>query len=222
MYTLRVRAFLVFVVSLTAACTYTPPPQKMAPILVRVDGAPGERVADAEVVAGGVVVARSDDAGLARLDVRGAEGEVFDLSVRCPSGYRSPAAPIHVRRVEIAGATATPEYAVTCTRTRHELVVAVLAENGPNLPVLYLGKEVARTDGSGAAHVRLEMNANDHAELTIGTSDAGADTEKLHPQNPSAVFEMHESDDVQLFAVTFTRDRKKTAPRVAPRGPIAF
>jgi hypothetical protein len=58
---------------------------------------------------------------------------------------------------------------------------------------------------------------HERVELTLST--AGFD--KIHPQNPSAMFELGERDEIQFFDVTFKRDpsRKVAAPR-APVGPV--
>jgi hypothetical protein len=190
---------------------------KVAVKVVADTGAPVER---ARLLSGATVIASTDATGVAQVAVGGAEGETAQLSVKCPSGFKSPTEPLLVRRLEIA-ATATPEYRVVCQSTRHSLVVAVRAEGGPDLPLLYLGKEIARTDASGAANVMMEMDVHDRVELSLST--AGKDKEKLHPQNPVVVFEMADHEDVQVFAVTFTRDKKKPPKAAAPpQGPKVF
>ena len=194
-----------------------PPPAPAVTITVRARGDTGTGVANADVFAGPTLVARTDRDGLARLDIRGAEGDTFYVRVDCPPGYRSPNEPLTVRRLGIAAATTAPQYDVICHEMRHTMVIGVRAEGGPDLPVFYLGKEVARTDRSGAAHVTVAMDVHEHIELMIGT---GKDNEKIHPKDPSSVFEMPDHDDIQLFAVTFTRDVKKPPPR-APRRRIS-
>lgn len=175
----------------------------------------------AGIYAGPTLVARSDDDGRAWLDVHGDEGDAFEVRVRCPAGFESPAGAITLRNFHVLSpAGAMPEYTVTCHETRHALVVAVRAEGGPNLPVLYLGQEVARTDGSGAAHVSFDLDVHDRIELTLGTS--GDENAALHPQNPASIFEMPDHDDLQVFAVTFTRDQKKAPPARGPQRPISF
>jgi len=191
-----------------SACEQPPPPP--ITITVRARTETGAHVANADVFAGSMLVAHTDRDGLARLDIRGAEGDTFYVRVDCPAGYRSPNEPLAVRRLGIAASTSLPEYAVVCHEMRHTMVVAVRAEAGPDLPVFYLGKEVARTDRSGAAHVTVAMDVHERIELMIGT--AGKDNEKIHPQNPVSVFEMPDHDDIQLFPVTFTRDVKKPPP----------
>ncbi len=197
-----------------AACT-APVPAAPTALVVNVKSDAGEGIAGAEVFQGQTLVARTGEAGTARIEVQGREGDSFSIIVRCPPAYRSPEAPIQVRRLDVSSDNGTaPAYEVRCVKLRHFMVVAVLAENGPDLPVVYLGREVARTDASGAAHVVLEMNVHDRAELMLGTS--GRESEKIHPQNPVSVFEMPDHDDLQLFALTFTRDPKK---RPAPPPP---
>ena len=207
-------------VTLAAGLSCAPPPPAPAALAVRVLAGTGEPVARAGVFSGSTLVAVTDDEGLARIEVSGSEGEMFQVEVKCPPGFRSPTEPLVVRRLGIA-ATAAPEYRVTCQSTRHNLVIAVRAEGGADLPLLYLGKEIARTDRFGAANVMLEMDVGDRVELTLGT-DGVRESDKLHPQNPVAVFEMPDREDVQLFPVTFTRDKKKAPKVYRPRGPKAF
>jgi hypothetical protein len=170
-----------------------------------------------QIFTGGSLVARTDAAGRAQLDVGGAEGSTYELEVRCPSGYRSPA-PLAIRQLTI-GAVAAPEYAVTCRSTRHTLVVAVRTSGQPGVPVLYYNKQVAQTDRSGVAHVMFEMDVHERVELTLST--AGKEADKLHPKNPTTSFEVEGRDEVQFFDVAFTRDPKKKAPPpAAKRAPV--
>lgn len=197
------------------ACTPAPAPVKVSLRVTTTRGAP---VTGAEILMGRAVVARSDDTGAAKVDVGGREGDSFELEIRCPSPLRSPAAPIVIRRLAIAGGEA--EHAVKCEETRRTLVVVVRADNGPNLPILHLGKEIGRTDRSGAAHVKIEADVHERVELTLST--AGEEMAGVHPQNPVAAFEPAENDEVKELAVTFTKDAKRKPPKVAPKGPVAF
>jgi hypothetical protein len=216
---LAMTAVIVPTVAATLAGCVRRSPRPATHVVVRALSASGAPVRGAVIYAGPTLIARSDAEGRAPLDVNGDEGEAFDVRVQCPGGYQSPAEPLTLRNLRIATpGNAAPEYTVTCHETRHALVVVVRADGGPDLPVLYLGKEVARTDGSGAAHVSFDMDVHDRIELVLGTS--GSENEAMHPQNPASVFEMPDHDDVQVFSVTFTRDRKAPPPRWAPRGPV--
>lgn len=197
-----------------AACKHPPPPATK--IAVRVTTSRGAPVDGAEILLGATVLARSDATGATSVDIAGREGDSFELEVRCPAPLRSPKTPLVVRRLTIGGGDV--EHAVRCEETRRTLAVVVRAEGGPELPIIHLGKEIGRTDGSGAAHVQLDLDVKDRVELTLNTDgEAMADA---HPKNPSAVFEPAEKDEVREFAVTFTRDAKRKPPRVAPKGPI--
>jgi len=91
-------------------------------------------------------------------------------------------------------------------------VVAVRAEGGANVPVLYLGREIARTDGSGAAHVAFRVASTDAVTLTLDTTEQP----KLRPQHPSMSFHGAERDQLTAFAQKFEAEAAKPKPRVAP------
>lgn len=183
-----------------------------AVVRVAVDGKP---VAGARILNQGNVVGTTVADGSAALRFVGNEGELYDLAVECPEGLRSPAKPVRVTLRRLEGPAARPEYAVQCTRALQTVVVAVRAENGANLPVLHLGKEVARTDASGAAHVALRLPPEESFELKLAT-DAAADT--LRPQNPTASFVVKDRDEVVVFDQRFTIEKKKVrgGPRKGP------
>ncbi|WP_394847135.1 hypothetical protein LZC95_06655 [Pendulispora brunnea] len=208
----------ILFVTATAACGEPPAPPATA-VLIRAQAENGSPVGGVEVFTGPRLVARTEADGRARLDVRGAEGETFSVQVRCPSGFRSPTAPLPIRNFDV-GSSTPAEYSVMCRSLRHTLVVAVRASDGPNLPVFYLGKEVARTDRSGSAHVSMDMEVHDRAQLVLGTG--GKENEKIHPQNPAATFEMPDHDDIQVFEMKFTRDKPKVVRKPRPAGPVVF
>ena len=199
------------------ACKAPEPPPPVN-VVLRITTTRGTPVSGAEVRLKNEVVGRSDEKGAVRVELGGREGDTFELAVHCPAPLRSPADPIVARRFEIRGGDA--EQTVKCQETRRTLVVVVRAENGPNLPILYLGKEIGRTDRSGAAHVKIDADVHERVELTLST--AGEEWAGVHPQNPIAAFEPGENDDVREFAVTFTRDAKKKPPAPPATGPTVF
>jgi hypothetical protein len=181
--------------------------------VVRVTSDPGRPLAGAVFSYNDAQVGVTKTDGTVRLAIRGVEGEVFGLSVGCPEGFRSPTAPLQVTLRRQADLTRRPEYAVSCPPKSRAVVVAVRADNGKNLPVLYLGQEVARTDASGAAHMLLYVSPDDPFEVTLGTTEKGA--ERLRPQNPSLKFVAKDQDDVFTFDQRFVIE---PAPRrAAPR-----
>jgi hypothetical protein len=135
------------------------------------------------------------------------EGESFDIAVKCPTGLQSPPKAVLITLRKLADVTRRPEFTAACPSATKVVVVAVRADGGPNLPVMYLGNEVGRTDQSGAANVALRLAPNDTFELQLNTSDKS--NERLRPQNPSLSFTMKEKDDVVVFETKFSLEAKK-------------
>ena len=187
-----------------------PPPQE---IIIRVNGDPGQPISGATVQYNGKKVSESGADGSAPLKLNGKDGEIYDLMVACPEGFLSPTKPLSVTLRRLADPTRKPEYDVACPPTTRTVVVAVRADNGPNLPVMYLGREVARTDGAGAAHVMFKLKADESFNLVLGTES----NDRLRPQNPTASFVVHDRDEVFTFDQKF--DLEKRIFRGGRRGP---
>jgi hypothetical protein len=198
-----------FVVACSALDPVVPPPQE---IVVRVTGDPGQPLEGATLQYSGKQLAKSDGNGVAQFKLDGKDGDSYDLQVSCPSGFLSPSKPLQVRIKRLADDTTKPEFDVSCLPTSRTVVVAIRAENGPNLPVLHLGKEVSRTDGAGAAHVMFTMKPHESINLVLSTQG----TDRLRPQNPAASFTVRESDDIFIFDQKFELEKKKV---VSPRQP---
>ncbi|QUS47115.1 hypothetical protein [Salmonella enterica] len=94
------------------------------------------------------------------LTLVGAEGETTDVTIKCPDAFMSPAKATSIRLTRFADKSKVPEYTVSCPPMLRRVVVAVKADNGPNLPVMYLNRMITRTDLSGAAHFALEVAPN--------------------------------------------------------------
>jgi hypothetical protein len=185
----KILAFSSLVLA-TAACSEsfkTPPPPEMTAVIV-VTSDPGVPLANASIESGGKTITMTDALGHARLKLTGREGETFEFNVRCPEGYASPSKPLVVMLRPQRDSAKWPEYPTSCPKTRRSAVVAVRAENGPNLPVKYLGKEIGRTDESGAATLLLaDLDATqtftlmlDYSELEGVTSKTGTKQKEFH------------------------------------------
>lgn len=179
-------------------------------VVVRVTSDGAKPVASAALFRDGKPAGGTNETGAANLAFVGNEGESHDVRIECPAGLTSPAKPIRVTLRRMASATAKPEFSAVCPPSTQVIVVAVRAENGANLPVLYLGNEVARTDSAGAAHVAVRLAPNETFELKLGTTEKGA--ERLRPQNPVATFTAKDRDDVLAFDQKFTLEKQKFAP----------
>jgi hypothetical protein len=188
-----------------------PPPQE---IIIRIAGDPGQPLQGATVQFNGKKVSESDAEGVAMLKLNGKDGETYDLLIRCPEGFLSPSKPLSVMVKRLADTDKKPEYDVSCPPTTRTVVVAVRTENGPNLPVLYLGREMARTDGAGAAHVMLKLKPDESFNLVLGTDG----NERLRPQNPTASFIVRDHDDVFTFDQKFELEKRRVTG--GRRGPV--
>jgi len=192
-----------------------PPPQQ---IHIRVEADPGVPVQGAELFFSGEKVSTTNESGQGKIRLTGRDGETFDVVVKCPQGFASPTKPVTVVLKRLADPKKHPEYFVTCPPTTRMVVVAVRAEGGPNLPVMHLGREVARTDASGAAHVLLRLRPDEQFDLQIRTDEPG--NERLRPKSPQEAFFMKAKDDVLTFDQKFTLEKlppRKAAP--ARQGP---
>jgi hypothetical protein len=186
-------------------------------VIVRVESDPGRSLAGAKLLRDGALLGTSDARGVIPLRLGGATGEVVELEAACPSGHRSPAKPLRVVLRPLVEQGRKAEYHVACPPLLRSLVVSVRAQNGPGLPVKYLGKEIARTDSTGAAHALLKVMPDETVTVTLDTS--APEHAGLMPQNPELKLTMPARDDVVLFDQTFTRAEAATKKQRVRKGP---
>lgn len=199
---IRVAAIALFGLSAlaTSSCKdLDPPPPPPFQIFIRIDSDPGHPVTGAVVSRGGKPLATTGPDGRAMLTLTGAEGETTDVTVKCPDAFTSPTKPTSIRLTRFADKTKVPEYTVSCPPSLRRVVVAVKAENGPNLPVMYLNRMITRTDLSGAAHFALEVAPNTQFQVTLDTSE----NSRLKPPSPTKPFTVPGHDDILLFDQKF-------------------
>lgn len=220
---MRLRCLPVAVLVVTSAAFAACKPPPMPPpvtVFVRVLDESKSPVSDAELASQSTVISKTNQEGRAEVVVSGREGATFFIDVRCPNGYKSPGAPLEIRRLE-NGAAAAPEYLAHCSRLRHKLVVNVKVTGaGGAIPVLHLGKPVAKLDADGKARVVLEGDVLERFDLQLDTSAAAFAT--IHPQNPTGSFEIANRDEERTFEVKFTREKKVVKRVAGPKGPVAM
>ena len=190
-----------------------PPPPPPFIVAFAVEADPGQPLLGATVSRNDKTVATTGADGRAELTLHGADGETVDASIKCPVGHTSPARPISVRLAR-TGDGKLPVFKVACPPTNRHVVVAVKAENGPNLPVLYLGKVITHTDASGAAHFAIEAPPGDQFQVTLDTTD----NKRLSPASPSKPFTVGSTDNVVVFEQQFEVEKKKK--RVVKKTPL--
>lgn len=213
------KGLLALLLTCAAGCKPPPLPPPVT-VFVKVLDESKDPVQNAEIASQSEVIAKTGVDGRADISVTGREGATYFVDVRCPTGYRSPEAPLEIRRLDNGGA-APPEYVTHCNRLRHKLVVQVKTTNaGGSIPILYLGKPLTKTDAEGKARVVLEGDALERIDLKLDTSDPAF--AKIHPQSPTGSFEIPTRDDETTFEVKFTVDKKAPKKFVGKRGPIAM
>jgi hypothetical protein len=192
---------------------------KEEPFLVQVNviSDPGRAVSGALIMNGKEIVSRTDDAGAASVRVSGREGDQVDVTIKCPADYESPGSPMSIPLRRLTPGSRPPHFEVRCAPTVRTLVVGVRATNGPNLPVTFLGREVARTDASGAALFVVRVKPADQVEVTLNTTGDSV-AELLEPRSPVLTFIARDTDDFIVLDQKFTA--RKAPPRyVAPPAP---
>jgi len=206
-----------FLVLAGAGCGEPPPPQPFV-VAVRVESDRGVPVAGANVTRGDRPLGTTGADGLATLKIAGAEGETAEVTVACPEGFQSPPKPASIRLTRLAEKSKVPEYSVACPPLTRRVVVAIRADNGPNLPVVYLDKTVTRTDASGAASFALEMPPGSQFTVALNTSER----KDIKPINPSRLFVVTGRDEIFLFDQKFDVEKKKPPPPPVVRMPRAL
>ncbi|HET8939284.1 MAG TPA: hypothetical protein VFN67_37825 [Polyangiales bacterium] len=185
------------------------------PLEVHVESDPGVPLARARILYDNQERGRTASDGKLRVELAGREGETTGLRVICPEEYRSPEGPVSVALRTLVSNDALPRYHVLCPPQLRSLVVAVRTQRASALPVMYRGREIARTDDSGAAHVLLKTAPKEPVTLVLDTSG----DKQLRPKNPELNLEMPFEDKLVLFDQSFTRDapaiRRASKPAAA-------
>jgi hypothetical protein len=187
-----------------------PPPLGPQTILVRVSAGEGVPLEGITVRPSSGEGGVTDATGLARIAIAGAEGTKVDLSIACPEGYAAPASVTHVT---VRRASRAPELAIPCKPYEHAVLIAFKTVGAANVPILYLGREIARTDDAGFALVELEPKVGETLEFTLDTSDP--DQKWLRPQNPQRTVLVPDGEETFTIEQKFINDQPK-----AKRAPV--
>lgn len=177
---------------------------------------PGEPLAGVSIAAGGVT-AVTDTSGTLAIELSGAEGLSIPVTATCPDGHRLAVAPspLMLRRViDLAtGAPAVLQVTISCPPTsRHGIVVIRAGGTGvrEGIPVMVDGREAARTDRSGVAHVALDMAAGSTFQVQLATSTV---LPTLRPADPSMPFTFRDADEIFVFDRPFDEEAPPPPPR---------
>ncbi|MEZ4339558.1 MAG: hypothetical protein R3B82_23290 [Sandaracinaceae bacterium] len=212
---------------LLAACggeEEAPPQPYVFTITATSDHAPLENVS---VVYNDTVAGQTNAEGLLTTNLFGPEGQPVSFSVRCPEGYRTPEDPqqVTLRRVmSLDPQVAARGVALSfdCPPEYRDAVVIVRTYDQAGLPIYVDGVEVARTDGSGVAHIHRRMTPQAQFQVRIAT----ASNPRLRPVDPAQGFTIPDHDAVFVFERHFEeeapprRARRRVRAPARPRLPV--
>jgi hypothetical protein len=141
------------------------------------------------------------------------------VTVRCPEGFTSPTEPV---RVPLRSAVALDrnarsqgiETTVQCPPDQRIAAVIVRTPNRANLPVIYQGREVTRTDAQGVAHMIFKVHPREVLSFRVDTAAQA----QLRPASPTFTVATRETDDVYVSTLNFEEAAAPRRPR-APSGP---
>lgn len=212
---LRSLVFGVFV--LLAGCKHfedPPPPPFQISVTVQADKS--SPVAGVSITRNSRELGKTDKDGHLTLTFHGSEGDKLDVWIKCPEGYLSPDRPITVTLLRLSDGKIA-EYPANCEPTERKVVVSITADNGANIPVFLLGKQVATLDESGAATILLTGRPGDHLDFRLDTT--GDDRFKLLlPQSPTVQLDVQGEDHIYPLDQPFKKQQVKTryAPQYRP------
>ncbi len=191
------------------------------PITFTATSDPGVSLAAVQLTANGLPLGQTDASGVLHANLTGPLGSTVQVGVTCPEGHRPPASSplLTLRHVESLDPTAAGlglQVSIACTPlTRHGIVIVRAGGEHPQagLPVLIDGRELARTDTSGVAHVPLEMPAGQSFQVLLAT----ADHPNLRPESPPRTFTFPDSDELFVFDQPFAVEESPPPTKHRPR-----
>lgn len=212
--------FAIAALFLTGCPKDPPPPVYRVTFHARSDDKPLEGV---NITGDGEPMGITGPLGTLQLDLSGKEGTVIQVQAQCPQGYR-PAETIPPLKLKtfqgLDPATAEQglQVSISCPPLERLAVVVIRTKGQTDLPVTMRGREIARTDEDGVAHVLIKMAPESTFRLELNTSDRP----KLQPQNPGATFTVPDEDHIFLYDQPFEikADPKKPKAKRPPPAPL--
>lgn len=204
--------------ALVSCWSCTPKPELRSYLVnLLVEREPGVPSPGIRLETGGKLLAKTDAAGRAHIEMRGFEGGTVPVNVQCPADCE-PLQPFNARLLTLAQGSAPTLHAICAPKTRR-LAVVLRAALGNDLPVVHHSKTLGVTDADGVAHVLLEGEPGESFELTLDTSTRP----ELRPQNPGVVFAIASEDSVTSYDSAFTVKAAEPVHRwhaSPPKGPV--
>jgi hypothetical protein len=229
-------AVTVVTVGLAAAsvsCTTSgAPPQPFEPVEVLVDDENRVPLGNAFFYdETGRAMSSTGADGIAHMQVPGAEGTAYEVTLRCPEGFAAEQAKIVIKRTYMVATNGPTRYTMHCHHLEHTLVIAIRTDETINrkksvplagLPITYLGVQRSITDSAGAATLEAHGVEGQSFDFTVVTNQPENAT--LNPQNLTQTFRIGSTDQVVPFSPTFSRPQKAPVKHrtVVRSGPQKF
>lgn len=208
-----------------------PPPEPVAYPFTFTATSDGQPLEGVSVTLNEGTLGTTNGEGILRSNLTGPEGAPVSLNAICPEGHRSPdQAQVHTLRRVVSLDPATQAQGIQvsfdCPPEHREAVVIVRTHDQTGLPIYVDGREVARTDESGVAHVHMpQMAPRTGFQVRIATA---AINERLRPREPSQTYTVPDHDEVFVFDQRFEeeapprrrRRRRRRRPEPEVRLPI--
>lgn len=200
---------------LAGACSEEAPPPPRYPFTFTATS-DGDPLEDVTVTVNDSPVGSTNAEGQLVRDLTGPEGAPVSVNAQCPEGHRSPdQAQVHtLRRVvslDPAAQARGIQVSFDCPPEHREAVVIVRTHDQTDLPVYVDGREVARTDESGIAHVHMpSMAPQTSFQVRLATA---AVNDRLRPSEPTQTFTVPDHDQVFVFDQRFEEERPRRRRR---------
>lgn len=209
---------LILIALCLAACEDAPEAPARYPFTFAAH-ADGEPLPAVQVLVNEQPVGTTNDDGLLRVDLTGPSGAQVRVQAVCPAGHRSAdGAQIHnLRRVQAIDPATTArgiEVSFPCPPEHRAGVIVVRTHDQVGVPVLLDGREIARTDESGVAHLHVAMAPGSTFQVQLDTRH----NELLRPTSPSSSFTLPDHDEVFVVDQRFMQE---APPRRRVRRPVA-
>ena len=210
------------------ACGAPPNRTRDFHVTLRAESDPGQPLGGVAVELGGSPAGVTDASGTMQVMITAVPGTPMNIRVQCPEGTRAPEAipPLVLTAVSgLDGSERELEVGLRCEPTRRTAAILVRGAGAAGVPVLVGGRELARTDESGAAHVILDATPSTDLTVTLDTSARP----ELVPRSPTRTFTVASADRVFLFDQPFEAERverrrrrraePEPTPEIAPPPP---
>lgn len=161
----------------------------------------------------------TDSEGTFRMRTTGQEGQLMELTLRCPDGFTSPTAPLPITLHSTIGLNGQQNDGIVttaqCPPSQRVAAIIVRTPNRANIKVMYQGHEITRTDAQGYAHMIFRVPPNELLSFRLDTTEQPL----LVPASPTQSVTTRDQDDVYVVSQTFDQLAPARAPP-RPHGPV--